>query len=43
MHVKETINNNPFVNNILYSGTNMKDIIRENTIINDREPDRFNK
>jgi hypothetical protein len=35
-YVTETINKNPFVNNILYSGTNMNDIIRENTIINDR-------
>ena len=42
-YVKETINNNPFVNNILYSGTNMKDIIRENTVINDREPERLVK
>ncbi len=40
MYVPDTINNNPFINNILYTGNNPKDIIRENTIINDRNYNR---
>lgn len=39
-YVPDTINTNPFINNILYTGTNPKDIIRDNTIINDRNYNR---
>jgi hypothetical protein len=43
-YVPETLNNNPFISNVIYSTNNSintgRDIIRENTIINDRNNDR---
>ncbi len=36
-YVTQTLNNNPFVNNVDYKGTYQRDIIRENTILSDRE------
>jgi hypothetical protein len=39
-YVPEVINNNPFINNIVYTTNASRDIIRENTIINDRNYDR---
>jgi hypothetical protein len=39
-YVPEILNQNPFINNVIYSNNNPRDIIRENTIISDRELDR---
>ncbi len=39
-YVPATLNNNPFVNNVDYKSSYNRDIIRENTIISDREIDR---
>jgi hypothetical protein len=36
-YVSQTLNNNPFVNNVDYKGTYQRDLIRENTILSDRE------
>jgi hypothetical protein len=39
-YIPETLNNNPFINNVVYSTNTGQDIIRENTIIYDRNYDR---
>lgn len=39
-HVSETLNENPFVNNMVYKGTHDKDINRETTFFNTRDIDR---
>ena len=39
-HLTHTINHNPFINNVNYKATYRNDIIRENTIINDRLDNR---
>jgi hypothetical protein len=39
-YVPETLNNNPFINNVIYTTNTNIDIIRENTIINDRNNNR---
>ena len=39
-YVPEVINNNPFINNIVYTTNAPRDIIRENTFIYDRNTDR---
>jgi hypothetical protein len=39
-YVPATLNNNPFINNVEYKASYKRDIIRENTILNDRELDR---
>jgi hypothetical protein len=39
-YVAETISRNPFVNNIVYTGTGNNDIIRDNTLISDRNINR---
>ncbi len=39
-YVPEVINNNPFINNIVYTTNAPRDIIRENTFIYDRNNDR---
>jgi hypothetical protein len=39
-YVPETLNNNPFISNVIYSTNTKSDIIRENTIISDRNINR---
>jgi hypothetical protein len=39
-YVPETLSNNPFISNVVYSTNTERDIIRENTIINDRNNNR---
>ncbi len=39
-YVPETLKQNPFINNVIYTTNTGKDIIRENTVISDREINR---
>ncbi len=39
-YIPEILNNNPFINNVVYTTNGARDIIRENTIISDREINR---
>ncbi len=39
-YVPEILNNNPFVNNVVHTTNTIRDIIRENTFISDREINR---